>query len=74
MMKEFSASAVLCGWCLLAMAGGLPAAEAADTDATQLGTINVIGVSPELGAELPEYLVPYNVQSASARRAAAGSA
>src|SRR5438270_11778145 len=29
----------------------------------QLGTIDVIGVAPEQGAELPESMLPYNVQS-----------
>jgi iron complex outermembrane recepter protein len=32
----------------------------------ELGTIRVIGIAPEQGAELPENLVPYNVQGATA--------
>jgi len=31
----------------------------------QLGTVEVIGITPEQGATLPENLVPYNVQSAT---------
>ena len=37
---------------------------AAAQDTTQLGTIDVIGVTPERGAELPQDMLPYNVQSA----------
>jgi iron complex outermembrane receptor protein len=39
-------------------------AQTAAQDTTQLGTIDVIGVTPVRGAELPEYLLPYNVQTA----------
>ena len=45
----------------------LPVGVRADAGADgppQLGTVTVIGVAPEAGAELPENLIPYNVQSA----------
>ena len=61
-MKECARMAFLIA---LGSASGAAAATAATDGATQLGTINVIGVSPEQGAELPENLVPYNVQSAT---------
>lgn len=32
-------------------------------DATDLGTIHVIAVTPQQGADLPESMIPYNVQS-----------
>ena len=59
---------------LLAMSESTPAEDAAaapvaDTPsapAQELGTIHVIGITPEPGAALPENLIPYNVQSATA--------
>lgn len=59
-MREFSTAAFL-----FAVSTACGAAGASAGETTQLGTINVIGVSPEQGAELPENLVPYNVQSAT---------
>lgn len=34
-------------------------------DATELGTIKVIAITPQQGADLPETMIPYNVQSAT---------
>jgi iron complex outermembrane receptor protein len=56
---------------MLGLVGALHADTTADTttdnstsqNATQLGTINVIAVTPEQGAALPEMMIPYNVQS-----------
>jgi hypothetical protein len=46
---------------------GQPSASAAqgadDTPATDLGAIHVIAITPQQGADLPETMIPYNVQS-----------
>ena len=43
---------------------GHPPSDDAD-DATDLETIHVIAITPQLGASLPEMMIPYNVQSAT---------
>lgn len=37
--------------------------QGAADDATELGTIRVIAITPQQGADLPETMIPYNVQS-----------
>ncbi len=34
-----------------------------DADEAELGTIHVIAITPQQGADLPENLIPYSVQS-----------
>lgn len=48
------------------MPGRLLAIGGTAEDAAQLGTIDVIGVSPAPGGELPENLLPCNVQRVDA--------
>jgi iron complex outermembrane receptor protein len=43
-------------------------ADASERDATELVTIKVIAVAPEQGANLPQMLVPYNVQNATSEQ------
>ena len=45
--------------------GSAPVADpaAAQEETTDLGTIHVIAVTPQQGADLPEAMIPYNVQS-----------
>jgi len=49
----------------VAQANAADPATGTTPNAQQLGTIEVIGITPEQGATLPENLVPYNVQSAT---------
>jgi outer membrane receptor protein involved in Fe transport len=50
-----------------ALAQAVPAGdEAADTQPADLDTIHVVAVTPQQGADLPESMVPYSVQSATA--------
>ena len=49
---------------LLLVTAGVDAEPAPDKAESDLGTITVIGITPSQGATLPEYALPYNVQSA----------
>ena len=53
--------------CLLGAArADMPADQVADESGrhiTQFDTVNVIAVTPDQGAALPEMMIPYNVQS-----------
>jgi len=47
-----------------AIATGQPDAQSnQDADEAELGTIHVIAITPQQGADLPETMIPYNVQS-----------
>jgi outer membrane receptor protein involved in Fe transport len=48
----------------VAVADGQPDAQSNhDPDEAELGTIHVIAITPQQGADLPETMIPYNVQS-----------
>ncbi|HEX6834204.1 MAG TPA: TonB-dependent receptor [Rudaea sp.] len=50
-------------WLVAASALAQAAPTSGDEDSAELGTIHVIAVTPQQGADLPETMVPYNVQS-----------
>jgi iron complex outermembrane recepter protein len=52
-------------WLLLMLRSPTRRRTSSSQPAAELGTITVIGITPEQGAELAENLVPYNVQSAT---------
>jgi outer membrane receptor protein involved in Fe transport len=54
--------------CVMRASAAAPAADSSEQDATELGMITVIAVTPEQGANLPEMRVPYNVQSATSEQ------